>query len=47
LHGATYTERGGGGQQPIQPRQTDDESSLLKLGVVRKEWCDDEGRKNR
>jgi len=30
----TGIERGSGEQQQIQPRQTDDESGLFKLGVV-------------
>ena len=35
--------RGSRGQQRIQPRQTDDVSSLFELEVVRDEWCDDGG----
>jgi hypothetical protein len=32
---------GSGVQQRIQPRQTDNGSSLLELGVVRNGWDDD------
>ena len=35
FHRATGTKRGSGVQQRFQPRQTDNESSLLKLEVVR------------
>jgi len=36
---------GSGVQQRFQPEQTDDESDLLELEIVRNEWRDGEQRK--
>ena len=37
-----HMENGSGVQQCIQPRQTDDESSLLELAVVQDKGSDDD-----
>ena len=37
-----HAENGSGVQQRIQPRQTDDESSLLELAVVQDKGSDDD-----
>ena len=39
--GSKAQKEGSRVQQRSQPRQADDESSLLELEVVRRKWCDD------